>query len=96
MQTLERKITVEGGEYRDKASGERITATCWRKDGDHELVVRYPIEGRVYKGLLIVGEKDKHALRYGDWVCKDAKGRMYVVSAESFADRYEPVTEAST
>ena len=96
MGTMTRTIEVEGGEYQDKASGERIHALCWRRDGDHPLVQRYPIDGRAYKGLLIAGPKDKQAVRFGDWICEDAAGRLYAVSAEAFAERYQATATAVT
>jgi len=80
MGKITRTVEVEGGEYRDRTSGEKVVAVCWLKDGDHPLVERYPIDRREFKGLLVLGPKDKHALRFGDWIVEDAEGRMFVVS----------------
>ena len=75
------KVTreVEGGRYKHKDTGEIVTAVHWQRDGDHPDVERYPIDGREYKGILVLGPKDRIALRYGDWICQDAKGRTFVV-----------------
>jgi hypothetical protein len=67
-------------------TGEAVKATRWRKDGDHPLVERYPIERREYKGLLVVGPKEKLALRFGDWIVEDAQGRIYVVDGQRLKD----------
>lgn len=77
-------------------NGEPVKATHWVKDGDHPLVVRYPIERREWKGLLRVKEpgskKDvKYALRFGEWIIEDAKGRIYVVSAQELPEAYQPI-----
>jgi hypothetical protein len=93
---MEIKREVEGGAYIDKLTEEVIVAICWQKDGDHPLVERYPIEGREFKGILVVGPKDKHSLRFGDWICEEhenPKKRMWVVSAEAFPERYEPFSQ---
>jgi hypothetical protein len=89
MGKITREVEVEGGDYRDRMTGEKVTAICWQKDGDHPLVERYPIEKRDFKGLLVNGPKDKQALCYGDWVCEDEKKRLYVVSAAAFPRRYQ-------
>jgi len=94
MAKIKRTIEIEGGEYLDKITGGTITAVCWAKDGDHPLVERYPIERRDFKGLLVVGPKEKYALHYGDWICEDAEARIYIASAEAFAGRYEPAEPA--
>jgi hypothetical protein len=67
-------------------TGELVMATRWRKDGDYSLVERYPIERREYKGLLVVGPKEKYALRFGDWVVEDEAGRIYVVDGQRLRD----------
>jgi hypothetical protein len=90
---MEIKREVEGGSYIDKLTDEVIVAICWQKDGDHPQVERYPIEGRDFKGILVLGPKDKYALRFGDWICQEyenPKKRMWAVSAEAFQRRYAP------
>lgn len=64
--------------------GDPVKAVRWNKDGDHPAVERYPIEKREYKGLLRAG-KTKLALRFGDWIIEDRKGRFAAVSPERFA-----------
>lgn len=91
MRTIEHTVAVEGGTYRNKATGESVIATCWKKDGDHPQVVRYPIEKRDYKGLLEISEKEKYWLVYGDWIVETAAGAIYVVQAEKFGALYEEV-----
>lgn len=93
MGTLEHTVAVEGGQYKNKATGEVVTARCWQKDGDHPLVVRYPIERRDYKGLLVVSPKEKYALVYGDWVVETEAEAVYVVKSELFGAQYEPYVE---
>ncbi len=70
---------------------EPVKATRWLKDGDHPKVERYPVERREFKGLLVAGPKDKYALRFGEWIIEDAKGRLYVVSAQELPASYEPI-----
>jgi hypothetical protein len=90
MALIEKTVVVHGGSYRRIATDEVVTAVRWLKDGDHPLVSRYPIEGRIYKGLLEVSPKEKYALRFGDWVVEDGKG-VYVVEAYRFASTYEEI-----
>jgi hypothetical protein len=92
MGTLEHTVTVEGGQYKNKQTGEVVKATRWQKDGDHPLVVRYPIERREYKGLLEVSPKEKHTLVYGDWVV-ETESDIYVVPAGKFGSVYEEVKQ---
>jgi hypothetical protein len=98
MSTVERTVTVEGGQYRNKSTGEVVTAIRWQRDGDHPLVVRYPVERRAYKGLLEVSPKEKYTLNYGDWIVEtdpaDPAGHVYVVPAEKFGALYEEVKPA--
>jgi len=78
----------ESATHRIGVTGECVKATRWAKDGDHPLVVRYPIDGREYKGLLVAGEKTKFALRFGDWILEDAKGQVWVES-QVLPDKYK-------
>jgi hypothetical protein len=96
MAKTTRTIEVEGGEYLDRATAERIDATCWAKDGDHELVERYPIEHRKFQGIVNLTPKDRVALRFGDWICQEQAGkrRIFVVSPEAFAARYAAADSA--
>jgi len=73
----------KGATHRLAGSGEPVKAVHWVKDGDHELVVRYPVERRHFKGLLVVSEKEKYALRFGDWVIEDAQGRIWVEGGQA-------------
>src|SRR4051794_36621264 len=73
---------------------EPLKVVRWEKDGDHPKVRRYPIEGREFKGLLELGPKDKHALRFGEFIVEDVKGRMYVVSSQELPAAYVPVEAA--
>lgn len=70
---------------------EPVKVVRWEKDGDHPKVRRYPIEGRDFKGLLELGPKDKHALRFGEFIVEDAQGRMYVVSSQALPAAYVPL-----
>lgn len=72
-------------------SGELVRAVRWVKDGDHPDVVRYPIEKRDYKGLLVIDAKTRFALRYGDWILEDAVGRRWVMDARECAAQYAEV-----
>lgn len=74
----------EGATHFSKATGEAVKATHWKKDGAHPLVERYPIERRgiKWKGILVVGPKEKFALEFGDWVVEDIDGRICVVSGQ--------------
>ena len=97
MGTIQKTVQVEGGQFRNKATGELVAAVRWLKDGDHPQVVRYPIEGRGYKGLLVRGPKEKYALVFGDWIVEDAEGNaLYVVDAARFSQQYEPHTPEVT
>lgn len=72
-------------------AGNPVKAIRWEKDGDHPLVVRYPVEKRDYKGLLIAGEKEKFGLRFGEWILEDAHGRLWVEPSQALPDKYEPI-----
>jgi hypothetical protein len=77
-------------------SGEPVKALRWVKDGDHPMVERYPIERREYKGMLIAGPKDKFALRFGEWIIEDSRGRMWVESSQELpATKYVAMKEQS-
>ena len=89
MGTITHSVEVQGGIYNDRQTGEVINATRWTKDGDYPLVSRYPIEGREYKGILVVAPKEKYSLRFGDWICEDAEGRLFVIHADDFGARFE-------
>jgi len=73
----------EGATHRLAGSGEPVKAVRWVKDGDHELVERYPVERREFKGLLVAGPKEKYGLRFGEWILEDAKGRLWVESSQA-------------
>jgi|SRR5882672_329571 len=94
MGVLQKTVTValEGGSYRNQATGATVLAQRWNKDGDHALVRRYPIEGRDYKGLLEVSPKERYNLRFGDWIV-ESDGRTYVVDAERFAAEYKEIAD---
>lgn len=68
----------EGATHRRVDGGEPVKAVRWVKDGDDPRVERYPIDRRIYKGLLRVNEKKKLALKFGDWIVEDAAGRVYL------------------
>ena len=68
-------------------AGIPVRAVCWKKDGDHPLVERYPVERREWKGLLVISPKEKYALHFGDWIVEDAQGRIWVETPESFAKK---------
>lgn len=72
-------------------SGALVRAVRWVKDGDHPDVQRYPIEGRAFKGLLVVDPKEKFALRFGDWILEDKDGRRWVVDAHQFQVDYAEI-----
>ena len=85
---------MQGATHSRVDSGEPVKATQWNKDGDHAGVVRYPVERREFKGLLVVGPKEKHALRFGDWIVEDAEGNaVHVVDAAKFASSFEAVDD---
>lgn len=90
MEKEELPPLFEGATHR-RCGVEPVKATHWVKDGDHAKVVRYPIERREFKGLLVAGPKDKFALRFGEWILEDAQGRMWVVSAQELPPEYVPV-----
>jgi hypothetical protein len=72
--------------------GAPVKATRWVKDGSHPAVERYPIERREYKGLLVASEKEKFALRFGEWVIEDGEGRIWVESSQDLpAGKYLPL-----
>lgn len=77
------------------AMGVYVKATHWKKDGDHPLVERYPIERRIWKGIIGAGTKESHALKFGDWIIEDEKGRLWVVGGPGLPSDYEPLA-AST
>jgi len=81
----------EGATHRIAGSGEPVKATQWKKDGDHPLVERYPIERRDYKGLLTAGPKQKFGLRFGEWILEDAKGRLWVEASPLSSTKYLPI-----
>lgn len=72
---------------------EAVKAIQWKKDGDHPLVERYPIERREYKGLLTVSEKEKYALRFGEWIIENADGLIWVEGAQELPAKYVPVEQ---
>lgn len=78
----EPKKPFAGATHQQRGTEEYVKAVRWAKDGDHPQVVRYPIERRELKGLLVVSEKEKYGLRFGDWIVEDAEGRIYVVSGQ--------------
>jgi len=82
--------TFDGATHRI-ACGEPVKAIRWIKDGDHPRVERYPIERREFKGLLVVDAKNKHALRFGEWILEDADGRLWVQSSQELPALYVPI-----
>lgn len=78
-----------GATHRLVAGGAPVKVVQWAKDGDHELVTRYPVEGREYKGLLVVDDKHRFALRFGDFIIEDAEGRIWVEASLSTL-KYQP------
>jgi hypothetical protein len=82
MEEKELPALFEGATHRLVHSGEPVKATHWKKDGDHPLVERYPVERREYKGLLVAGQKQKFGLRFGEWIVEDARGRLWVESSQ--------------
>jgi len=82
----------EGATHR--VGADMVKATRWVKDGDHPKVVRYPIERREYKGLLVAGPKEKFALRFGEWIIEDAKGRLWVESSQELPAKYVSLSGA--
>ena len=92
MATLKKNVTVEGGHYLKAGAVASVVAVRWAKDGDYPAVQRYPIEGRVYKGLLEVSPKERYSLKFGDWVVEDGE-HVYVVDEERFAREYKEVPE---
>lgn len=77
-------------------NGEPVKVIRWNKDGDHPMVERYPVERRNFKGLLRVpnpeGGKDiKFALRFGEHIVEDEKGRITVVSSQTLPSEYVPL-----
>ena len=72
----------KGATHRLVNGGEPVKAVQWKKDGDHPLVERYPVERRDFKGLLVAGPKEKFGLRFGEWIIEDAKGRLWVESSQ--------------
>ena len=82
----------KGATHRLLTTGEAVKALRWVKDGDHPMVERYPIERRQFKGLLVVAPKAKFALRFGEWIIEDAKGRLWVESYQELPEwKYEPI-----
>jgi len=81
-ETKELPPLFEGATHRMAGSGEPVKAVQWKKDGDHPKVERYPVERREYKGMLVVDEKHRFGLRFGDWIIEDAAGRLYVVPGQ--------------
>lgn len=70
---------------------EPVKVTRWTKDGDHAKVERYPVEKRVFKGLLRAGPRENYALRFGEFVVEDAKGRFWVESFQELPAKYVSV-----
>lgn len=68
--------------------GQPVKAVRWLKDGDHPKVQRYPIEGRDFKGLLVVDSKQKFGLRFGEWIIEDAEGRLWVEGSQELPAKY--------
>lgn len=86
---------MEGATHKHKATGAPVRATHWVKDGDHPDVVRYPIERREFKGLLVCSDgKTKLALRFGEWIVEDAKGRAVAKTPDQFAAEYAAIEGA--
>lgn len=77
---VEQPRPFPGATHYDRKSNIYVKATHWKKDGDHPLVERYPIDGRAFKGLIRVGRFEKHALKFGDWIMEDERGRLWVVA----------------
>jgi hypothetical protein len=88
---MENQPSFQGATHKRIDTGELVKATHWRKDGDHPLVERYPIERRHFKGLLVVSAKEKHALHFNDWIIEDGLGRIVVESPDSMAEKYAPL-----
>lgn len=80
----------EGATHR-RNGVEPVKAVRWKRDGDHPKVDRYPIEKRDFKGILVVDEKTRFALRFGEWILEDAKGRLWVESFQELPAEYEPL-----
>ncbi len=80
----------------ESADGARVRAKQWKKDGDDPRVERYPIEKRDYKGIMRVesvreGEKAyRLALKFGDWIVEDEKGRVFIVGAD-FSEKFKAI-----
>lgn len=94
MAKVYKQIAVEEGTFKNKDTGEVIVATQWSKEGDHPRVTRYPIDGRRYRGIIKnggAGGTDDLALVYGDWVCEDEKGRLFVKSDEQMKAQFSEV-----
>lgn len=73
-------------------SGEAVRATHWKKDGDHPAVERYPIDKRVYKGIIVIG-KLKLALRFGDWIIENGNGDLWVEAGPELSPaKYRPIS----
>lgn len=81
----------DGATHWNNETGEHVRAVRWVKDGDHPLVERYPIERREFKGLIVVSDKEKHALRFGEWVLQDDQGRIWVEAAQTLPAKYVEV-----
>jgi hypothetical protein len=96
MFEMSEQAEFAGATHRRKADGLAVKATCWRRDGDHPAVERYPIERRQYKGLLVnpANPKAKVALVFGDWIVEDARGRMWPVGDSVFSEAYESISGA--
>ncbi len=76
-------MALPGATHKIAGSEQLVKATRWLKDGDHPKVVRYPIERREFKGLLIVDAKTQHALRFGEWIIEDENGRIWVEASNT-------------
>jgi len=92
MSEEEKPALFDDATHRLVGTDEPVKATHWKKDGDHPQVERYPIERREFKGLLVTGPKEKFALRFGEWVIEDAKGRLWVENSQELpASKYEAI-----
>lgn len=84
----------EGATHRLAGSGEPVKIVQWNKDGDHPKVERYRIERRNYKGLLVVGPRDRLALCFHDHIVEDAEGRIWNEPATLPKGKYVPLAES--
>jgi hypothetical protein len=85
----------EGATHRLAADGTPVKCVQWKKDGDHPLVDRYPIERREFKGMLVVSPKEKFGLRFGEWIIEDAAGRLWIEPSQELPAKYIDIAEAA-